>query len=155
MAQNRRAIKCIRLQHIHYGINGIVRFKNDACVREHVFSYVFFISRPGPSNLSNSIPYLHSLHHQPHRDCYSASTSPQRTDDCYTAVNSTRHVAYTCPVDSRPQRTGSYVNNSRRRMTRDIRWAGPRGRSDIQAVGTLRGRRACSSFHRRSMSIRR
>ena len=41
MAQNRRAIICIRLQHIHYGINGIVRFKNDACVREYVFSYVF------------------------------------------------------------------------------------------------------------------
>ena len=40
MAQNRRAI-CIKLQHIHYGINGIVRFKNDACMRGYVFSYVF------------------------------------------------------------------------------------------------------------------
>ena len=29
-------------QHIHYGINGIVRFKNDAYVREYVFSYIFF-----------------------------------------------------------------------------------------------------------------
>ena len=28
-----------RLQHIHYGINGIVRLKNDACVREYVFCY--------------------------------------------------------------------------------------------------------------------
>ena len=43
MAQHRRAIICIRLQHIHYGINGIVPFKNNACVREYVFSYVFFI----------------------------------------------------------------------------------------------------------------
>ena len=32
-------IICIRLQHIHYGINGIVRFKNNACVREYVFGY--------------------------------------------------------------------------------------------------------------------
>ena len=44
MAQNRRAIICIRLQHIHFGINGIVRFKNDAGVREYVFSYVFLYS---------------------------------------------------------------------------------------------------------------
>ena len=42
MAQNRRAIICIRLQHIHYGINGIVRFKNDSCVKEYVFSYIFY-----------------------------------------------------------------------------------------------------------------
>ena len=28
-----------RLQHIHYGINGIVRFKNDAFVREYDFGY--------------------------------------------------------------------------------------------------------------------
>ena len=44
MTQNRRAIRCIRLQRIHYGINGIVRFKNDACEREYVFSYVFLYS---------------------------------------------------------------------------------------------------------------
>ena len=29
---------CIRPQHILYGINGIVHFKNDACVRESMFS---------------------------------------------------------------------------------------------------------------------
>ena len=38
-ARDYSTIICIRLQHIHYGINGIVRFKNDACVREYVFSY--------------------------------------------------------------------------------------------------------------------
>ena len=32
-ARDYSAIICIRLQHIHYGINDIVRFKNDACVR--------------------------------------------------------------------------------------------------------------------------
>ena len=37
MVLNRRAIICIRLKHIHYGINGIVRLKNDACVREYVY----------------------------------------------------------------------------------------------------------------------
>ena len=43
----RRAIICVRLQHIHYGINminGFVCFKNDAFVREYVFSYVFYIA---------------------------------------------------------------------------------------------------------------
>ena len=34
MAQNRRALLCIRLRHIHYVINGIIRFKNDACVSD-------------------------------------------------------------------------------------------------------------------------
>ena len=38
-ARNYSTLICIRLQHIHYGINGIVRFKNDVCVREYVFGY--------------------------------------------------------------------------------------------------------------------
>ena len=38
-ARDYSTLICIRLHHIHYGINGIVRFKNDACVREYVFGY--------------------------------------------------------------------------------------------------------------------
>ena len=37
-ARDYSTIICIRFQHIHYGINGIVRFKNE-CVRGYVFGY--------------------------------------------------------------------------------------------------------------------